>query len=98
MKLFNSVGPNPQVVRMFAAELGIELALQDVDLMAGENRQAEYSAKNPASQLPCLELDDGTHIAEITAICEYLDDINPGASLLGATPEEQLILACGHAE
>ena len=45
MKLFNSVGPNPQVVRMFAAELGIELALQEVDLMAGENRQAEYSAK-----------------------------------------------------
>lgn len=89
MKLFNSVGPNPQVVRMFAAELGIELALQEVDLMAGENRQAEYSAKNPASQLPCLELDDGTHIAEVTAICEYLDDINSGASLLGATPEER---------
>jgi len=89
MKLFNSVGPNPQVVRMYAAELGIELALQEVDLMAGENRQAEYSAKNPSSQLPCLELDDGTHIAEITAICEYLDDINPGASLLGATPEER---------
>ncbi len=91
MKFYNSIGPNPQVVRMFAAERGIELDMIEVDIMGGENRQADYSAKNPSGQLPCLELDDGTFLAEITAICEYLDDTNPGDSLIGATPEERAI-------
>ena len=89
MKLYNSIGPNPHVVRMFAAERGIELDTEEVDLMAGENRQGPYLDKNPAGQLPCLELDDGTFIAEITAICEYLDEVSPGEPLLGKTPEEK---------
>lgn len=87
MKLINSVGPNPHVVRMFAAERGIKLETQDIDLMAGENRQADYMRKNPAGQSPCLELDDGTFVSEITAICEYLDEIADGTSLIGSTPE-----------
>ena len=89
MKLYNSIGPNPHVVRMFAAERGITLDTVEVDLMGGENREAAYLEKNPAGQLPCLELDDGTCIAEITAICEYLDEVSPGESLLGSTPEEK---------
>ena len=36
MKLYNSVGPNPQVVRMFMAERGIEIPMEDIDIMAGE--------------------------------------------------------------
>ncbi|MBT6584214.1 MAG: glutathione S-transferase, partial [Gammaproteobacteria bacterium] len=32
MKLFNSVGPNPKVVRMYMAERGIEVDLEEVDL------------------------------------------------------------------
>lgn len=87
MKFYNSVGPNPQVVRMFAAERGIELNMEQVDIMAGENRQGPYLEKNPAGQLPCLELDDGTVLAEVTAICEYLDEVNPGESAIGETPE-----------
>ena len=89
MKFYNSIGPNPHVVRMFAAERGVELDKQEVDLMAGENRQEAYLAKNPAGQLPCLELEDGRVIAEVTAICEYLDEISPGESLIGETPEER---------
>ena len=90
MMLYDSVGPNPRVVRMFAAERGIELPRTRVDLRGGENRQAPYLAKNPAGQLPALELDDGTVLAEITAICEYLDEIAPaGVTLIGATPKER---------
>ena len=33
MKLFNSVGPNPKVVRMYMAERGIEANIEEVDLM-----------------------------------------------------------------
>ena len=36
-----------------------------------------------------LELDDGSCLAEITAICEYLDEKFPGGSLIGTTPEER---------
>lgn len=87
MKLYNSVGPNPHVVRMFMAERGIDLPKEDIDLMAGENRQAPYTTKNPAGQLPALELDDGSILTEITAICEYLDETQPGDRLMGDTPE-----------
>ncbi len=87
--LYDSIGPNPRVVRIFMAERGIELPKTTVDLRGGENRQPSYLAKNPAGQLPCLELDDGSVLAEITAICEYLDEITPGASLIGTTAQER---------
>src|SRR5690606_6402658 len=64
VKLYNSIGPNPRVVRMFLAEKGVELPLVPVDLMAAENRREPYLSKNPAGQLPCLELDDGSFLAE----------------------------------
>jgi glutathione S-transferase len=89
VKLYTSIGPNPRAVRMFIAEKGIDVPLVQVDLMGGENRRAEYMQKNPAGQLPCLELDDGTHLAEITAICEYLEEKHPQPPLIGATPEER---------
>lgn len=89
MKLYNSTGPNPHVVRMFMAELGITIPLEEVDLMAGDNRRGEYLEINPAGQLPALILDDGSIIAEITAICEYLDETHPGETLIGDTPEER---------
>ena len=89
MKLYNSIGPNPHVVRMFAQEKGLDLPMEEVDLMGGENRQDDYLKLNPSGQLPCLETDDGTLIAEITAICEYLDEIGDGPSLIGDTPEER---------
>lgn len=89
MKLINSVGPNPHVVRMFMAERGITLEQENIDLMGGENRRPDFLAKNPAGQSPCLLLDDGGYLAEITAICEYLDEKYPGGSLIGRTPEER---------
>ena len=57
--------------------------------MAGENRQSPYLSINASGQTPALELDDGTIIAEITAICEYLDDITDGKTLIGNTPLER---------
>ncbi|NNL67238.1 MAG: glutathione S-transferase family protein [Myxococcales bacterium] len=89
MKFFNSIGPNPRVVRIFAAEKGIELPSESVDLMGGENRKAAYLEKNPAGQLPCLQLDDGSFLSEITAICEYLEEKHPTPALVGTTPEER---------
>ena len=90
MKLYNSIGPNPRVVRMFMAEKGIDLPKVEVDLRGGENRREPYLKVNPSGQSPALELDDGTVLAEITAICEYLDEIKKDApSLIGDTAEER---------
>ncbi len=89
MKLYNGLGPNPQVVRIFMAEKGMTIPLEEVDIMAGANRQAAHLTRNPAGGLPTLELDDGTCLAEITAICEYLEEKQPEPPLIGSTAEER---------
>ena len=91
MKLFNSIGPHPHVVRMFIAELAIQIPKVEVDLMSGENRQAQLLERNPSGQCPALELDDGNYLAEVTAICEYLDELQGGTNLIGTTPEERAV-------
>ena len=89
MKLYNSLGPNPRMVRMFLEEKGLELPVEEVDLAAGENRRAPYTDKNPAGQCPVLELDSGAFIAEVTVVCEYLEELHPEPALIGSTPEER---------
>ena len=89
MKFYDSVGPNPRLVRMFLAEKGLTLPSVQVDIMAGENRGEAYRKKNPFGQLPALELDDGRVIGETVVICEYLEEKSPQPVLIGATPEER---------
>jgi glutathione S-transferase len=89
MKFYNSIGPNPRVVKMFMAEKGVDVPRIEVDLRAGENRQATHLARNPSGQMPTLELDDGCYLAEVTAICEYLEEKHPNPPLIGTTAEER---------
>jgi glutathione S-transferase len=91
MLFFDSIGPNPKVVRMFMAERGITgIPTETVDIRAGDNRKEPFLSKNPSGTCPALALDNGLVISEITAICEYLDEIGTaGPSLIGATAEER---------
>lgn len=89
MKFYNSIGPNPRVVKMFMAEKGLDIPRVEVDLMAGENRKEPHLARNPAGQLPVLELDSGQTVSEIIPICEYIDETHPSPPLIGTTPEER---------
>jgi glutathione S-transferase len=89
MKLYTGIGPNPRVVTLFITERGADIELVEVDLLGGENRKDEHLARNPAGQLPTLELDDGSFLAEVTAVCEYLDEKTDGPTLIGSTPEER---------
>jgi glutathione S-transferase len=91
MLFYDSIGPNPRMVRMFMAEKGIDIPKVKLDLRGGENRREPYLSKNPSGQTPALELDDGTVLAEITAICEYLDETGPSPSLIGGTAEERAV-------
>jgi glutathione S-transferase len=90
VKLYNSMGPNPKLVRMFAAEKGYSFdAVEEVDLIKGANRKEPYLSKNPAGQLPCVELSDGRIISETIAICELLEEKQPKPALIGTTPEDR---------
>jgi glutathione S-transferase len=89
MKLYNSIGPNPHVVRMFIAEKGADIPKVEVDLVKGENREDAHLKRNPHGQMPCLELDNGQFVSEILPICEYLEEKFPKPALIGSTPEER---------
>jgi glutathione S-transferase len=85
MKIYSStVAPNPRRVRIFLAEKGIQVPYEDVDISSAVNRQPEYRKKiNPMGEVPVLELDDGTHIAESVAICRYFEELHPEPPLMG---------------
>lgn len=89
MKLYDSVGPNPHVVRMFIAEKGISIPTETVDLRAGDNRKEPHLSRNPHGQMPTLGLDDGSYISEIIPICEYLEEKHPSPPLVGSSAEER---------
>jgi len=84
MKLYDGGrAPNPRRVRIFLAEKGIELPLIQVDIGAMDQRGAAFSGLNPLQQVPVLELDDGTVIAESIAICRYFEELHPQPALFG---------------
>ena len=65
MKVYEATGfINPARIRIALAEKGAldKVDFVEVDVMNGEHRQPEYKAKNPAGQVPALELDCGTVI------------------------------------
>jgi glutathione S-transferase len=89
MKLYDGPGPNPKVVRMFLAEKQISVPAQAVDIMSKENRSPEHLKRNPSGLVPALELDDGSYLSEVTAICDYLEEVQPEPALIGSTPEDR---------
>ena len=89
MKLYDSaMAPNPRRVRIFLAEKGIDVPVEQVDIGKAENRKPPFLAKNPMGGLPVLELDDGTHIAESIAICRYFEALQPDPPLLGVDVQD----------
>ena len=84
MKLYDGGrAPNPRRVRIFLAEKGISVPLVPVDMGANEHRGEEVASRNPLRRLPVLELDDGTVLCELVAICRYFEETNPDPALFG---------------
>jgi glutathione S-transferase len=93
MKIYNSsTAPNPRRVRVFLAEKGITVPLEEVDIVKAANRTPEFKQKNPLGTVPVLELDDGTHIAESVAICRYFEALHPQPPLMGTGAKEQALV------
>jgi glutathione S-transferase len=84
-------GPYPARVRIAVAEKGLQSRVQfvPVNLWKGEHKKPEFLVKNYSGTLPVLELEDGTFIAECTAITEYLDALDGAPSLTGRTAREK---------
>jgi glutathione S-transferase len=84
-------GPYPARVRIALGELGLQSQVQfvSIDLWKGEHKTPAFLAKNYSGTLPVLELEDGTLIAECTAITQFLDTLEGKCSLTGATPLQQ---------
>jgi glutathione S-transferase len=80
--------PNPRRVRVYLAEKGITVPFEQVDIMTGAARTAEFTALNPFQRVPVLILGDGTAISETMAICRYFEALHPEPSLFGRTPLE----------
>jgi glutathione S-transferase len=71
---------------MFLAEK--KLTVELVDVGEGAQLSAAFLEKNPQRMVPMLELDDGTMLAESSAICRYIEAIHPEPRLFGSTPLE----------
>ena len=59
-------------VRIALGLKGIEYDHHIVNLAAGDQKLAEFRAKNPQGFIPCLEI-DGLVLTQSLAICDYLD-------------------------
>ena len=95
MRIYDFEGfPNPARVRIALAEKGATSKVEfvHVDVMKGEHRSPEFTAKNPSAAVPVLELDDGTTISECTAITEYLDHAFEGIALTGRSAKERAVI------
>jgi len=74
MKLYHHpASTTSRPVLLFAAESGIALDTQVVDLFIGEHLGAEYTAANPNRLVPLLE-DGEFRLTESAAILKYLAD------------------------
>ena len=90
MKFYDcKTAPSPRRVRIFLAEKGIDIDTVQVDLASGEQLGEAFRRINPDCVVPALELDDGSCISEVLAICQYFEELQPDPPLMGRTPEER---------
>ena len=83
MLFFDGGGaPNARRVRIYLSEKGIDMPMKSIDIMKSEHKTS------PLSQVPVLELDDGSFITESIAICRYLEALHPEPNLMGLDPKE----------
>jgi glutathione S-transferase len=95
MKIFDRAGfPNPARIRIVLAEKGLDSDIEfvPVDLIGAEHKQPAFLEKSPSGVVPVLQLDDGTYIAECTAITEFLDNLDGAPRLTGRTPKEKAVI------
>jgi len=93
MKLYDGGrAPNPRRVKVFLAEKGIVVPVEQVDLGKLAHKSPGYTAINPLQRVPALELDDGTVISESIAICRYFEQLHPEPPLFGVGSKDMAVV------
>lgn len=94
MKLYSAINPapNPRRVRIFLAEKGLSIPIENLSIRDRAHKAPEFKQKNSLGQLPTLELDDGTCISESVAICRYLEALHPTPALFGTSAVESALV------
>src|SRR5438270_13598471 len=93
MKLYDGGrAPNPRRVKVFLAEKGITVPVEQVDLGKMAHKSPQYTAINPVQRVPALQLDDGTIISESIAICRYFEQLHPEPPLFGQGAKDMALV------
>ena len=98
LNLFTSPSafPNPQRLRLFQFEKGINAHINEVvyDMApGGDQRKWPHLKMNPWGETPTIMLADGSFMTESVAIAMYLDSEFEGRKLFGNTPKEQGLIS-----
>ncbi|MCH1925613.1 glutathione S-transferase family protein [Shewanella sp. C32] len=83
----DSQSGNCYKVQLLCALLDLSYKWIDVDILAGDTKQADFLAKNPNGKIPLLLLENGQTLSESNAIINYLA---AGTALL---PTDNFLLA-----
>jgi len=93
MKLYFATNTCALFPHIVAAEAGIDLQLEKVDIGKAPHRvvadSSDYTQINPKGYVPALQLDDGTLLTEGVAIALYLADRAPWAQLAPSVDSPQ---------
>lgn len=78
MKLYDYLpSGNGYKVRLLLSYLGIDYDLVPVNIIKGESQTEAFKSKNPAGQIPLLELGDGRTLSQSDAILYFLAEGTP---------------------
>lgn len=81
---------SPYAMAAFVAlhEKKLAFDIATLDLAANAHCEPGYAAKSFTRRVPTL-VHDGFSLSESSAICEYIDEVFPGAALYPTTPRER---------
>lgn len=85
----DKISGNCLKVKYVADLVGVAHSWIDVDVVAGEARTPALKAKNPAQQVPFIELSDGRILSQSNAIMRFLAQ---GTELIPAEPYETALM------
>ena len=93
MRLYDcKEAPSPRRVRIFLKEKGLSIEHVQIDIRGGENLRPGFLEINPRGLIPTLELDDGTRIDEVVAICRYIEELHPTPPLMGTDAKSKALI------
>ncbi len=93
MKLYDwSIAPNPRRVRIYLAEKGIDIQVEEAGYTDKAFLKPEFLERFPHRRVPLLVLDDGTEIAEAMAICRYFETLHPEPPLMGTDARDRALV------